>query len=96
MSSLSVTPLEQVLGSRLVALGAEQFEAESVGKPVGRVERGTDRQRVLDLLAGDTGDSTSRMSPERTFPSLVSLPSIRSVARSPPEMGADSRSASTA
>ena len=48
---LSVTPLEQVLGSCLEALGAEQFEAEGVGEPVGRVERGADRQRVLDLLA---------------------------------------------
>jgi hypothetical protein len=47
----SVTPLEQVLGSCLEALGAEQFEAEGVGEPVGRVERGAARQRVLDLLA---------------------------------------------
>jgi len=30
---LSVTALEQVLGSRLEALGAEQFEAEGVGEP---------------------------------------------------------------
>src|SRR5580704_1880915 len=51
---LSVTPLEQVLGSCLEALGAEQFEAEGVGEPVGRVERGADRQRVFDLLAWDT------------------------------------------
>jgi hypothetical protein len=34
--------LDQVLGSCL--------EAEGVGEPVGRVERGADRQRVLDLL----------------------------------------------
>src|SRR5215472_3305542 len=48
---LPVTALEQEPGSRLVALGAEQLEAQGVGKPVGRVERGADRQRVLDLLA---------------------------------------------
>jgi hypothetical protein len=39
----SVTPLEQVLGSCLEALGAEQFKAEGVGEPVGRVERRADR-----------------------------------------------------
>jgi hypothetical protein len=50
LHALSVTALEQVLGSCLEALGAEHLEAESVGEPVGRVERGADRQRVLDLL----------------------------------------------
>ena len=47
---LPVTPLEQVLGSCLEAFGAEQFEPEGVGEPVGGVEGGADRQRVLDLL----------------------------------------------
>src|SRR5215510_2229065 len=56
LHALPVTPLEQVLGSCLEALGAEHLEAEGVGEPVGRVERGADRQRVLDLLASDTGD----------------------------------------
>jgi hypothetical protein len=42
---------EQVLGSCLEALGAEQFEAEGVSEAVGRVERGADRQRILGLLA---------------------------------------------
>ena len=51
LNALPVTPLEQVLCSCLEALGAEQFEAEGIGEPVGRVERGADRQRVLDLLA---------------------------------------------
>ena len=46
---LPVTPLEQVPGSCLEALGAEHLEAEGVGEPAGRVERGADRQRVLDL-----------------------------------------------
>jgi hypothetical protein len=36
------------------------------------------------------------MSPAPTFPSLVSLPSIRRVARSGSSTGADSRSASAA
>lgn len=51
--ALSVTALEQVLGSSLEALGGEHFEAEGVGQPVGRVERGADRERVLDLLGRD-------------------------------------------
>jgi len=51
LSALPVTPLEQVPGSCLEALGAEHLEAEGVGEPVGRAERGADRQRVLDLLA---------------------------------------------
>jgi hypothetical protein len=50
LNALPVTPLEQVLGSCLEALGAEHLEAEGVGEPVGRVERDADRQRVLDLL----------------------------------------------
>ena len=49
--ALPVTPLEQVLGSCLEALGAQHRKAERVGEPVGGVERGADRQRVLDLLA---------------------------------------------
>lgn len=49
LHALSVTALEQVLGSCLEALRAEHLEAEGVGKPVGRVERDADRQRVLDL-----------------------------------------------
>jgi hypothetical protein len=49
--ALAVTPLEQVLRSRLEAFRAEHLEAEGVGEPVGRVERSADRQRVLDLLA---------------------------------------------
>ena len=53
--ALSVTALEQVLGSRLEAFGAEYLEAEGVGEPVGGVERDADRQRVLDLLASDAG-----------------------------------------
>jgi hypothetical protein len=48
--ALSVTAPKQVLGSRLKALGAEQLEAEGVGEPAGGVERGADRQSVLDLL----------------------------------------------
>jgi hypothetical protein len=51
LNALPVTPLEQVLGSCVEALGAEHLEAEGVGEPVRRVERGADRQRVLDLLA---------------------------------------------
>jgi hypothetical protein len=47
---LSITALEQVLCSSLETLGAEQFEAECVGEPAGRIEGGADRQRVLDLL----------------------------------------------
>ena len=51
LNALPVTPLEQVLGSCLKTLRAEHLEAEGVGEPAGRVERGADRQRVLDLLA---------------------------------------------
>jgi hypothetical protein len=51
LHALSVTALEQILGSCLEAVGAEHFEAEGVAEPVGRVERDADRQRVLDLLA---------------------------------------------
>jgi hypothetical protein len=40
---LSVTALEQIFGACLKALRAQQFEAEGVGEPVGRVERGADR-----------------------------------------------------
>jgi len=49
-TALSVTALEQVLGSCRKGLGAEHLEAEGVGEPVGRVERGADRKRILDLL----------------------------------------------
>jgi hypothetical protein len=55
LHALSVTPLEQILGSRLIAFGAEYLEAEGVGEPVDCVERDADRQRVLDLLASDAG-----------------------------------------
>jgi hypothetical protein len=51
---LPVTPLEQVPGSRLEGLGTEQLEGERVGKPVGDAERGADRERIPDLLRGDT------------------------------------------
>lgn len=51
LHALAVTPLKQEFGSRLEALGAEHLEAKGVGEPVGRIERGADRQRVLDLLA---------------------------------------------
>src|SRR5262245_22886124 len=54
LHALPVTPLDQVLGSCLEALGAEHLEAERVGEPVGGVECGADRQRVLDLVARDT------------------------------------------
>jgi hypothetical protein len=47
---LAVTPLEQVLRSCLEALEAEHLESEGAGEPIGHVERGADRQRVLDLL----------------------------------------------
>ena len=46
---LAVTALEQVPGACLEAQLSEQLEAEGVGEPVGRVERGAHRQRVLDL-----------------------------------------------
>jgi hypothetical protein len=46
LSGLPVTPLEQVPGTCLEALGAEHLEAEGVGEPAGGVERRADRQRV--------------------------------------------------
>jgi hypothetical protein len=52
---LSVAALEQVLGSCREALGAEHLEAERVGEPVGGIERGADRERVLDLLGWYAG-----------------------------------------
>src|SRR5215467_9737304 len=52
---LPVTPPEQVLGSCFETLRAEHLETEGVGEPVGRIERGADRQRVPDLLARNAG-----------------------------------------
>jgi hypothetical protein len=55
--ALSVAALEQVLGSCREALGAEHLEAERVGEPVGGIERGADRERVLDLLGLQNAES---------------------------------------
>ena len=56
---LSVTPLEQVLGSCLEALGAEQLETEGVGEPAGRVERGRPERGGMRCLTSWTSPLTS-------------------------------------
>jgi hypothetical protein len=58
LNALPVTPLEQVLGSCLEALGAEHLEAEGVGEPVGRVERCADASASWTCWREALADST--------------------------------------
>ena len=84
LNALPVTPLEQVLGSCLETLGAEHLEAEHVGEPVGRVERRHRPPAASSTCRRETpADSTCRMSSAPTFPSRVSLPSVRQGCQEP-------------
>ena len=52
---LPVAALKQKFRACLEGFGSWHEEAESIGQPISRVKRQADRERVLDLLARDTG-----------------------------------------
>src|SRR5215471_9041647 len=52
---LAVAAREQVLRATLESLGTRHEEPKGIGQPTDCVERKTDREHILDLLAGDAG-----------------------------------------
>jgi hypothetical protein len=50
-----VTAREQILRASLEGLGTGQEEPEGIGQPADCVEREANGERILDLVARDTG-----------------------------------------